>query len=376
MPFSALNALPALGGDSRSPVAALTGEGGDDFQLSLLGQLQQLTGGHPDSMQSVDLDALLELDSTVMTLPPEWLAQLMDEAGVTLEDLRREGSDTALASLLAAWQQLAETGRGLPGIAGESFNPGGDRHPEGGGLTALTAALTQVLHGQQDAGDSGAAGRPGELTQVLHGQQGAGAAQQDGSPIMPQALHALVARLGGEGGRDVVAPLAPTSAEILPAGQAQPHSPTQPLLLRALDVDVPMSRPNWGQAVGSRVLWMVNQNMQGAELRLSPPHLGPLEVRITMEGDRANIQFLAHHPQAREALDAAMPRLREMFADSGVQLGDVDVSGREAGGQDEMARDEAGLRPDDPDGVDPRVAGDETAAAADPNGSGLLDAYA
>ncbi|MCG5514206.1 flagellar hook-length control protein FliK [Ectothiorhodospira shaposhnikovii] len=353
MPFSALNALPALGGDSRSPVAALTGEGAD-FHLSLLGQLQQLTGGHPDPMQSVALDALLAQDPTAMIFPPDWLARLMDEAGITLEDLRQEGDDTAMASLLAAWQQLAETGRGLPGIAGESFNPGGDRRPEGGGLTALTAALTQVLHGQQ----------------------GAGAAQQDGSPIMPQALHALVARLGGEGGRDAAAPLAPTSAETLPAGQAQPHSPTQPLPLRALDVDVPMSRPNWGQAVGSRVLWMVNQNMQGAELRLSPPHLGPLEVRITMEGDRANIQFLAHHPQAREALDAAMPRLREMFADSGVQLGDVDVSGREAGGQDEMARDEAGLRPDDPDGVDPRVAGDGTAGAADPNGTGLLDAYA
>ncbi|MCG5499525.1 flagellar hook-length control protein FliK [Ectothiorhodospira lacustris] len=355
MPFSALGTLPALGGDSSSPAGSLPGQGGD-FQSSLMGQLQLLADGYPDPARTMPLEALLEQDPEAMALMPQWLAQLMDQADLTLEDLQQEGADAALASLLITWQQLAETGRGLPGVAGESLNPGAERRLDGGGLTALTAALNQVLHGQ-----------------------GTGSAQAEGNPVMPQALHALVVRLGADAagvGRDSAAPLTPMAAETVPAGQVQAQSLVPNSPLRALDLDVPMTRPNWGQAVGSRVLWMVNQNMQGAELRLNPPHLGPLEVRISMEGDRANIQFLAHHPQAREALDAAMPRLREMFSESGLLLGDVDVSGRDTGGQGGPAQESVGTRPEDRDGSDQTAAEVVSMDPDERDGAILLDAYA
>ncbi len=96
----------------------------------------------------------------------------------------------------------------------------------------------------------------------------------------------------------------------------------------------------WGEQMGQRLMWMVNQGMQSAELRMNPPELGPIEIRIRMDQDqRAHIQFTASHSLTREAIDASMPRLREMFAEGGVALGDVNVSDQGADQADRQERD-------------------------------------
>jgi flagellar hook-length control protein FliK len=87
---------------------------------------------------------------------------------------------------------------------------------------------------------------------------------------------------------------------------------------------------DWDQALGDRIQWLVGQKVQGAQVKLNPANLGPLEVRIQMQNDQASIQFTAHHAVVREALEAALPRLREMLEASGVQLVDVDVSGQQS----------------------------------------------
>ncbi|MBS4096107.1 MAG: flagellar hook-length control protein FliK [Sulfuricella sp.] len=78
----------------------------------------------------------------------------------------------------------------------------------------------------------------------------------------------------------------------------------------------------WSGALGDKVTWMASQGTQVAELQLNPPNLGPLEVRLTMNGDQlSNVVFVSHQPAVREAIETAMPRLREMLADSGIMLG-------------------------------------------------------
>ena len=89
--------------------------------------------------------------------------------------------------------------------------------------------------------------------------------------------------------------------------------------------------PDWAPALSDRVAWMVEGEVKQAELRLNPPELGPLEVRISMVDDEARITFTASHPQVREALEMALPKLRDMLGSSGVQLLQVDVSGHGAG---------------------------------------------
>jgi flagellar hook-length control protein FliK len=81
----------------------------------------------------------------------------------------------------------------------------------------------------------------------------------------------------------------------------------------------------WGGAVGEKIVWMANQKHQVAELHLNPPNLGPLEVRLTISNDQASALFVSPHSAVREAIETALPRLREMLADSGIMLGNATV---------------------------------------------------
>ena len=85
-------------------------------------------------------------------------------------------------------------------------------------------------------------------------------------------------------------------------------------------------RPEWNQGLGRQIMWMVNQNMQSAEIRLNPAHLGPIEVRIEMDDEQVNVAFSSRHAAVREAVEMALPRLREMFESSGISLADANIS--------------------------------------------------
>lgn len=94
----------------------------------------------------------------------------------------------------------------------------------------------------------------------------------------------------------------------------------------SLLLDTPMGNARWGQDFNQRVQWMINQAVSGAEIRLNPQHMGPIEVRVLMQNDQATIAFSAQHGATREAIDAALPRLRELLSEQNVNVVDVDVS--------------------------------------------------
>ena len=97
----------------------------------------------------------------------------------------------------------------------------------------------------------------------------------------------------------------------------------------AATLQSPVGSSEWAEELGTRLAVMTAQGDQSGSLRLSPEHLGPLEVQIRMQDDKANVVFGAQHADTRRALEEALPRLRELFAASGLQLGDAGVS-REA----------------------------------------------
>ena len=91
-------------------------------------------------------------------------------------------------------------------------------------------------------------------------------------------------------------------------------------------VAVPVGDAGWDTAFSQRVVWVATNTQQIAQLHLNPPNLGPLEIRITLSSDQANAAFTSPHAAVREAIEAALPRLREMLADNGLSLGNVNVS--------------------------------------------------
>ncbi len=98
-------------------------------------------------------------------------------------------------------------------------------------------------------------------------------------------------------------------------------------------ISAPLGDPAWGQAMGERIMWMMGKGVQGASIRINPPELGPIQVQISVKNDQTNVHMLVQHGVVKEALDAAMPRLRDMLGESNLQLVNVDVSHRESPNQ-------------------------------------------
>ncbi|MGS0682913.1 flagellar hook-length control protein FliK [Shewanella sp. 125m-7] len=87
--------------------------------------------------------------------------------------------------------------------------------------------------------------------------------------------------------------------------------------------------------MNQQLITMVSNGVQHAEIRLDPPELGQMMVRIQVQGDTTQVQFHVSQHQTRELVEQAMPRLREMLAEQGMQLTDGQVSqgGRNADGE-------------------------------------------
>lgn len=88
----------------------------------------------------------------------------------------------------------------------------------------------------------------------------------------------------------------------------------------------PLQNPGWSQQMTDQVNLMLRGGFQQADIKLNPAHLGPMEIKLSMNDDKASIHFVAQHAPVRDAIDSALPRLREMLEQQGVSLADVDVS--------------------------------------------------
>lgn len=129
---------------------------------------------------------------------------------------------------------------------------------------------------------------------------------------------------------------APKEPALLAAGQAVASNaapaPTHAAASAATPVASPVGTPAWNGEIGDRLAWMATRHESRAELVLNPPHLGRLEISLSMNGDQANALFVSANPAVRDALENAVPRLREILQDVGITLGQAQV-GTESFGQ-------------------------------------------
>ncbi len=89
--------------------------------------------------------------------------------------------------------------------------------------------------------------------------------------------------------------------------------------------------------VAERVQVMLSKNLKNIDIRLDPPELGRMHIRMNMNSDGATVHFTVANQQARDALEQSMPRLREMLNNQGVQLGDTSVQQQSSGQQQRYA---------------------------------------
>jgi flagellar hook-length control protein FliK len=134
-------------------------------------------------------------------------------------------------------------------------------------------------------------------------------------------------------------------------------------------IHTPVGSAAWADEVGTRVVMMTEAGNHTASLKLSPEHLGPLEINITVRDDKASVWFGAAHADTRAAIETALPRLREMFEAQGLSLADAGVFREPPRGEQPAVRNGA-MSGEQGDAVD------EVTTVSTRGRLGLVDAYA
>jgi hypothetical protein len=303
--------------------------------------------------QMEQLQQLL-LDGKNMPLPADWLQSLRqmvtDLVQVWKQDYRQQfmqsaGAMQTVMNRLAARLPLHGSGQDAEVLSRES---GGE---PGLPQQVMRALLREGLPDPtlSDRGPNQAAFNTHAQLRALLSPGKTPAIKQMGEQIGDQALPD--ARLRGQAIKDMLRQLSDSGPRLAPMTGAAPGqaglqgvSPSSGAALGSGVVDLPRLELHprsqaWADAFGQRIQIMAGQQIQQARIQLRPAHLGPIEVRIAIENDQAKVQFQAPHALTRDAIEGAIPRLRELLSEQQLNLASVDVSGgrhsrADAGGQD------------------------------------------
>ena len=123
--------------------------------------------------------------------------------------------------------------------------------------------------------------------------------------------------------------LLPTAGHGTASSAAAPATPAVP------GPPVDLRSPNWHEAFANRVQWLVDTQVGEAHIKLNPPELGAVDVKISLVDDKTYVQLTTATAAARDELTQSLPRLRELFTGSGLELGGASISnggdGQQAG---------------------------------------------
>ncbi|EPN4931546.1 flagellar hook-length control protein FliK [Vibrio fluvialis] len=198
-------------------------------------------------------------------------------------------------------------------VAGQPLNPAQNASPLNPAAAQFNPMLTPDMMAKTEAFN------PAALKAAL-GAKGLGGIEElrgahgsDG-----QLAHQVAAAAGQQG---------LSATQTLRADQMQPQQAAPLHLSKEMSAD----------DMAERVQVMMSKNLKHVDIRLDPPELGRLHIRMNMHGDGASVQFTVSNQQARDALEHSMPRLREMLAQQGVQLADTSVQQQNSGQQQRYA---------------------------------------
>lgn len=266
----------------------------------------------------------------------------------TETDLSLLAPDAIPESLNSFVAEVAATLAQSASALNDTKTAGGTASAGTKGSTAMGFDLAAMLSGEAELGDTSLQAADGDA--ILNMESGDASDSLIGtktafSKLMDAAF--LNAAASGEKAAQTLdaAKLAPTTGspalEALTRLSEAQSSPSARAFVVQTAVSVPVGQPQWSQAVGDKVLWLAAQNVSAAEIRLDPPDLGPMSVKVSVNQDQATVSFTSPHPIVREVLDQQLNRLREMFAEQGLNLVNVDVSDKSFA-QQEREKNESG----------------------------------
>ncbi|MEZ8413662.1 flagellar hook-length control protein FliK [Vibrio splendidus] len=260
-----------------------------------------------DNTDSNEAKALAAVASTVAvaTAAQQVSAQAASQSAnnALTEKAAMLHANNAHAAQQAAAQQLQQ-GNAAPMQQQAALDPS---------LTAQSLAMNATPAATK-ASSTDALLKAGTGAAALSGLGKAGAKEDSKDSTLAQQIASAA---GAQG--TATAGSAPTRAEI----QAAQQAPLQ------------LTKELANEQVAEKVQMMMSKNLKNLDIRLDPPELGQMKIRMTMNNDVANVHFTVSNQQARDVIEQTLPRLREMLAQQGLQLADSSVQQQSSGqGQD------------------------------------------
>jgi flagellar hook-length control protein FliK len=289
---------PFVVADTLPPGDSIAEQGGADMQAQAAAELIQavlMSAGAVPNPAQPDATGIRQPKATVglATVTTEAAPTIAVEPGIGIESHGDSIADMRLAV---------------------ARNAHGETPPEDGSVPAKLAATRDFMAPPIEARATQprevfalpAESRAGQPTEAL-------AAKSDAS--MAQAAASMAAAVPVQ----------------IAAATAQPRHGSE------YQIVTPVGNQHWETAVGNSLVIMSNSRQDRAELVLTPPQFGRIEVSISMKGDEATAVFVSANPAVRDALENALPRLREVLAEAGITLGQTQV-GAESQGQSASER--------------------------------------
>ena len=274
-------------------------------------------------------------------------------AGVNVTNAAAKKSNTSAASVSNAAQlnmlagTTGSTGLQTNALTGDSGKIGSktgmltDQPQPAAGIAPLTLSAVGAKPDTSN-GNSGKNNNPEQYTAAFNkalDASGASAAKTGATPAL-----VVPAVTNGSAAASLSAQISPIPVDMLAQNiktanqdlSSAQMSAMAPILaapnanlqnIAASDAITPqVGSPAWDQAIGQKINWMVAGGQQNATLTLNPPNLGPMQIVLSVNNQHASATFIAQQPEVRAALEHAIPKLREMMEQSGIQLGQCNVN--------------------------------------------------
>lgn len=314
--------LPVSSAPSQAPAdGASSSITSADFATLLLGQLSVETGL---SKLAVDPESTLTLPADTASIPqdPALLLASMGITGFSIQPERAVESGNRAADVSASG--LPEGGVALPQIPGVAQLPAPAGNRVGAEATAplinnspaqgqiSPPSQTQITASVQTETPAKLAGFEQKLADTVQGLT-------ETTPS-PQQLTTNATGLTNTTELTNAAQLVNATQFASNAAANLRHTS------ESVRVDAPLRDQAWPAEFGQKVVWLATQDKQSAQITLNPPQLGPIEISLSVKSDQATAVFASANAEVREAIESALPRLREMLAGVGVELGQTNVS--------------------------------------------------
>lgn len=301
---------------------------------------QAETQDAPTSLDSVVVSGAIPAVANNVTMPTEQSAEIeltpemLAKAGIAPETLSRAQREALIRAQMATMQSAAPTDEQALASTLAELGAKGLTPQSQAAMTQTATAVQAAVNAQTQQTTPLSAFAAIPWTPAAAMPQVNGQLQPAASQAILEAAAAKSLTETAQAGGEVKAE---NLAQQLASSFGQQGSTTTAAKLDTAMAQTPLqmsqNQAEAANALSERVNMMMSKNLKHVDIRLDPPELGRMQIKLSMNNDQATVQFTVSNQAARDMVEQSMPRLREMMQQQGLQLAQSSVQQQDAGGR-------------------------------------------